>query len=223
LAFPDLFEIGKATRLQHLAELNVHHVNLVDTGLVGRTFAFDLGPYVGGSQDGGRRRKQTAGGSRGGSQRRSSRWVTGIVGRVVVVQVVQEFSQGMHRGSSRWVTCIVGLEVVIAIVAVTVPVEKNIKLAARNDLPLQRTEFVLAHFVVAEMHFIVVDSSSVSRSERTLLAVAVATIAIVGNSIDNVLLDGDRLCHQVDPVLFGKHVEDISEGLFKKGGLGSGE
>jgi len=149
--------------------------------------------------------------------------VTGIIWRIVVIQVVQELSQGMHRRSTRGVTGIVGLEIVVAIVAVAVPVVENIKLAARNDLPLQRTEFVLAHFVVAEMHFIVVDSSSVSRSERTLLAVAVATIAIVGNSIGNVLLDGDRSCHQVDPVLFGKHVEDISEGLFKKGGLGSGE
>jgi len=121
------------------------------------------------------------------------------------------------------VTGVVGLEIVVAIVAVAVPVVENIKLAARNDLPLQRTEFVLAHFVVTEMHFIVVDSSSVSRSERTLLPVVIATITIVGNIIGNVLLDGDRSCHQIHPVLWGKHVEDVSEGLFKKGSLGLGE
>jgi len=47
LAFPDLLEIEKATRLQHLAELYVHHVNLVDAGLVGRSLAFDLDPGAG--------------------------------------------------------------------------------------------------------------------------------------------------------------------------------
>ena len=103
-----------------------------------------------------------------------------------------------QRRSDRWVDVLVVL---------------NVDLASRdNHLPLY--VITLAPFVIDKLLFIAVPVSS----EQTLVAVVIG----IGNN-GNILLDGDRLCNQVDSVLFSKHIEDIADGLFQKVSLGFGK